>query len=169
MDEASIRYRFHGKLESLHHDRVQSFVNVDYEGTVTILGIRLGARGGEEEVIAVGQYLYDPRADQAEVAFTTASTIRRQGIATYLLNTLISMARDRGIRRMFAMVLRENQAMLRVFRRASVPMASRFEDGCHHVTLDLTQAPATTSRRPPQARARKGAPRRPQSQRPRTP
>ncbi|MCK4412349.1 MAG: GNAT family N-acetyltransferase [Candidatus Eisenbacteria sp.] len=146
MDEASIRYRFHGKLESLHHDRVQSFVNVDYEGTVTILGIRLGDRGGEEEVLAIGQYLYDSLTDQAEVAFTTASSFRCQGIATCLLKTLISMAQDRGIRRVFAMVLRENQAMLRVFRRASVPMESTFEDGCHHVTLDLSATVPGTPR-----------------------
>ncbi len=140
MDEASIRYRFHGRLETLHHDRVQSFVNVDYEGTVTILAFRVGERGREQEVVAIGQYHYYPTSAQAEVAFTTGGQYRSRGMATYLLKALIRMANDQGIRGMFAMVLRENQPMLRVFRKVGVPMTTKFEDGFHHVTMDISAA-----------------------------
>ena len=41
---------------------------------------------------------------------------------------------------MFAMVLRENQPMLRVFRKVGVPMTTKFEDGFHHVTMDISPA-----------------------------
>lgn len=137
MDEDSIRYRFHGKLESLHHDRVQEFVNVDYEGAVTLLTFLADERGARPEVIAIGQYLHYPGTGAAEAAFTTDHQFRSRGIATYLFKALIEMAREQNISRMFAEVLRENQAMLAVFRRGGVPAKFTFEDGLHHVSLDI--------------------------------
>ena len=137
MDEASIRYRFHGKLERLHHDRVQCFVNVDYQGTVTILALRLSADGEEREVVGIGQYLNYPDLNQAEAAFVTGLSYRNRGIATALLKTLISMARDRGIPRMFAQVLRENMPMVKVFKKSGVPTELAFEDGFHHIELEI--------------------------------
>jgi GNAT superfamily N-acetyltransferase len=142
MDEASIRYRFHGRLETLHHQRVQSFVNVDYEGTVTILALRIGEHDEEEEVIGIGQYLLYPASGMAEVAFTTALGYRSRGIATRLLEALIRMARERGIPAMFAMVLRENLPMLQVFKKVGRPLTTAYEGGFHHVTLDIRDAVA---------------------------
>ncbi len=145
MDEDSIRYRFHGKLESLHRDRVQEFVNVDYEGAVTLLVFLADERGERPEVIAIGQYLHYAGTGAAEAAFTTDHEYRSRGIATYLFKELIKMAREQKIDRMFAEVLRENQAMLAVFRRGGVPAEFTFEDGLHHVSLDIggaTESPA---------------------------
>jgi GNAT superfamily N-acetyltransferase len=136
MDARGIRYRFHGKLETVHHNRVQHFVNVDYTGTVTILGIREGDHG--KEVIAIGQYLMYPEIEKAEVAFITAEDFRNRGIGTHLLKLLIGMAREKSIKAFFAEVLRQNHGMLKVFRKGGVPVEMTCEDGVHHVTLDLT-------------------------------
>jgi GNAT superfamily N-acetyltransferase len=152
MDEASIRYRFHGKLEAMHHSRVQEFVNLDYDGTFTLLGLRLG-EAGEEGVVGIGQYLFYAKGNLAEVAFTTAREYRNLGVATYLLRELMRLSRAKGIKTMFAEVIRENLPMLRVFRKSGVPMETHFEDGHHHVRLDLEAAekpandtPASSSR-----------------------
>ncbi len=157
MDDDSIRYRFHERLETMHHERVQEFVNVDYDETVTILAFRLNGNDQEQEVVGMGQYLYYSTTNQAEVAFTTSSEFRQRGIATCILHVLIRMARDRKIPKLFAQVLRENQSMLSVFHKSGVPIVADYADGYHHITL-YADPDASANDRPAVPRSGTGLP-----------
>jgi acyl-CoA hydrolase/N-acetylglutamate synthase-like GNAT family acetyltransferase len=137
LDEESIRYRFHGRLETVHHSLVQHVVNVDYDETMTVLALTRGSEG-QEEVVGIAQYLFYPALNQAEAAFLTAESYRNRGIGTALLQTLICLARERGIRGFFAEVLSGNRSMLRVFHKGGVPLESMFDSGVYSVKLDLT-------------------------------
>ena len=80
---------------------------------------RVGAVGllalaGEEPV---GHAVLVPSTDaRAEVAFEVAAPWRRHGIAGALLERLLELAVDRGLREVYAEVLTENADMLAVLR-----------------------------------------------------
>jgi acyl-CoA synthetase (NDP forming)/RimJ/RimL family protein N-acetyltransferase len=75
--------------------------------------------------------------EKAEVAFAVADRIHHMGVATLLLEHLVSHARDDGIEAFIAEVLAENTAMLRVFAGAGLPVRRRFDDGVIDVTIPL--------------------------------
>jgi acyl-CoA synthetase (NDP forming)/GNAT superfamily N-acetyltransferase len=74
---------------------------------------------------------------QAEVAFAVADRMHHKGIATLLLEHLVSLARSRQITTFTAETLSENMAMLKVFSDAGLPVQRRFSDGIYELTFPL--------------------------------
>ncbi|HXW66793.1 MAG TPA: GNAT family N-acetyltransferase [Thermoplasmata archaeon] len=105
-------------------------------------------------VIAQGESVRDPPdPSRAEVAFLVADDRQGQGAATLLLWDLARRARALGVRRFYAWVLRENEAMLDVFRGAGFPSDFVWNGTEGRVTLDVSRPPATDTahRGPPPA------------------
>jgi len=73
----------------------------------------------------------------AEVAFAVADTMHHRGIATLLLEHLVSLARSRQIESFTAETLSENVSMLRVFSDAGLPTRSARGDGVVTITIPL--------------------------------
>ncbi|MGH3291529.1 MAG: GNAT family N-acetyltransferase, partial [Trebonia sp.] len=73
----------------------------------------------------------------AEVAFAVADTMHHRGIATLLLEHLVSLARARQLAALIAETLQENTGMLRVFSDAGLPVLSKREDGVVAITIPL--------------------------------
>jgi acyl-CoA synthetase (NDP forming)/GNAT superfamily N-acetyltransferase len=76
-------------------------------------------------------------AKTAEVAFAVADTMHHRGIATLLLEHLVSAARAKQLDALTAVTLRENTGMLRVFAEAGLPVVSKSEDGVVAITIPL--------------------------------
>ena len=73
----------------------------------------------------------------AEVAFAVADRMHHRGIATLLLEHLVSFARTHQISAFTAETLSENTAMLRVFADAGLPVQRHYEDGVVEMTFPL--------------------------------
>jgi acyl-CoA synthetase (NDP forming)/GNAT superfamily N-acetyltransferase len=73
----------------------------------------------------------------AEIAFAVADTMHHRGIATLLLEHLVSLARARQLEALTAETLQENTGMLRVFSDAGLPVVSKREDGVVVITIPL--------------------------------
>ncbi|HEX4288025.1 MAG TPA: GNAT family N-acetyltransferase [Trebonia sp.] len=73
----------------------------------------------------------------AEVAFAVADTMHQRGIATLLLEHLVSLARARQVDAFVAETLPENTGMLRVFSDAGLPVSTRRADGVVTITIPL--------------------------------
>ncbi|HEV2537888.1 MAG TPA: GNAT family N-acetyltransferase, partial [Streptosporangiaceae bacterium] len=95
--------------------------------------LALAANPGKQgAVVGVASYVAlreDP--EQAEVAFAVADDMHHRGIATLLLEHLVSWARRHGITTFAAETLTENKAMLGVFAEAGLPVRRRFADGVY--------------------------------------
>ena len=74
---------------------------------------------------------------QAEVAFAVADHMHHKGIATLLLEHLVSLARSRQITTFMAETLTENRAMLKVFADAGLPVQRRFDGDAYELTFPL--------------------------------
>jgi acyl-CoA synthetase (NDP forming)/GNAT superfamily N-acetyltransferase len=88
----------------------------------------------------VGLASYEGARDDsrtAEVAFAVADTMHHRGIATLLLEHLVSLARARQLEALTAETLQENTGMLRVFSDAGLPVVSKRENGVVAITIPL--------------------------------
>lgn len=90
-----------------------------------------------DRLVGVGHFDVLATPEEAEVAFTVEHAMHTRGVATLLLEHLVSAARGRGVRRFVADVLTENTAMLRVFAESGLPCHTRHDGVTAHVVLDL--------------------------------
>jgi acyl-CoA synthetase (NDP forming)/GNAT superfamily N-acetyltransferase len=94
----------------------------------------LALAGGQ--VAGCGSYDEEP-GGKAEVAFAVAEHMHHRGIATLLLEHLVSAARSHGITTFTAQTLGENTPMLHVFADAGLPVQRHYEDGVVEVRIPL--------------------------------
>ena len=102
-------------MRSFSHEVVQKhWASVDYHKNMSLVG--LVQRGGHKEIIALGTYAYESE-QVAEVAFVVREDYQGMGIASYLLGELEHIAKENNYKRFLASVLRENSAMIQVFKK----------------------------------------------------
>jgi acyl-CoA synthetase (NDP forming)/GNAT superfamily N-acetyltransferase len=101
-------------------------------GRVALLALAGGQLAG------CGSYDEEP-GGKAEVAFAVAEHMHHQGIATLLLEHLVSAARSHGITTFTAQALAENTPMLHVFADAGLPVKQHYQDGVVELTIPLPQ------------------------------
>jgi acyl-CoA synthetase (NDP forming)/GNAT superfamily N-acetyltransferase len=104
----------------------------DTPGSAALLALRDG------ELVGVASYAgLIGHPGQAEVAFAVADHMHHKGIATLLLEHLVSLARSRQITTFTAETLTDNRAMLTVFADAGLPVQRHFADGVYELTFPL--------------------------------
>jgi acyl-CoA synthetase (NDP forming)/GNAT superfamily N-acetyltransferase len=105
-----------------------------YDGQVVGLASYEVAPGSADQTSGAGQ---PGTGRTAEVAFAVADTMHHRGIATLLLEHLVSLARASQLEALTAETLLENTGMLRVFAEAGLPVVSKREDGVVAITIPL--------------------------------
>jgi GNAT superfamily N-acetyltransferase len=127
LQEKTIYFRFFYKMRTFTHEVVQKqWASIDYRQNISIIG--LVRKGGHKEIIAIGSYAKEDE-ERAEIAFVVREDYQGQGIASYLLGHLESIAKTNGFRAFSATVLRENSAMLRVFKKRYPDAKVSFNSG----------------------------------------
>ncbi|MEO9238351.1 MAG: GNAT family N-acetyltransferase, partial [Jatrophihabitantaceae bacterium] len=100
------------------------------------------------EIIAVGRFDRlppDPRhpASTAEVAFVVADAHQGRGIGSVLLEHLVEIGRELDVRRFEALVLAENQKMMRVFLDAGFEPSRRLDGNEVSLEFDIAATELT--------------------------
>jgi acyl-CoA synthetase (NDP forming)/RimJ/RimL family protein N-acetyltransferase len=92
----------------------------------------------------VGLASYEPMATPgvAEVAFAVADDMHGRGIATLLLEHLVSLGQARQVQTFAATTLPENTAMLRVFADAGLSVRRRLVDDVIELTMPIPREAA---------------------------
>ena len=89
------------------------------------------------DLVGVASYETAGSSGTAEVAFAVADHIHHRGVATLLLEHLVSAGRSNGVRTFAAEVLAENSAMLKVFAAAGLQARRKQADGVTELAFDL--------------------------------
>jgi GNAT superfamily N-acetyltransferase len=92
----------------------------------------------------VGAASYEPNHTQgeAEIAFAVLDDMHGRGVATLLLEHLVSLARIRQLTAFTAETLPENSAMLRVLDDAGLGVQRHWADGVVKLTIPIPRHPA---------------------------
>jgi acyl-CoA hydrolase/RimJ/RimL family protein N-acetyltransferase len=133
LSEDTVYHRFFRSLQTMPHQRLQEWLQVDYRGSM-VLVVTTGIEG-DEAIVAVARYDLDQRTNLAEVAFVVRDDHQGQGLGTQLLAALMEIARENGIAGFTASVLADNVAMLRLFHDAVPSLESRLEEGAYEITM----------------------------------
>ena len=131
----TIYYRYFGSIGSMPHAKMQAYVNVDWTQVMSVVGV-VGS-GGTGRIVTEARYIRVPGTTTAEVVFVVDEAYQGHGIATFLYQQLVQLARERGVTEFAADVLFSNTAMMKVFRKGALPVKAILESGVYHLTIPL--------------------------------
>jgi acyl-CoA hydrolase len=135
-DEA-IYYRYFHTITSMPHAKMQEYVNVDWRHTMSIVG--LVGEPGEGVIIAEARYICGPSGRDAEIALIVDENYGNHGIATYMVDLLTKLGKDRKVEFFTAEVLCSNRKIMTVFKKACPGLESRMSDQIYSIVMPLNQ------------------------------
>lgn len=106
-----LRYGYPGYV--MTPEQAEQLAGVDQKRDAA-LGV-FEQEGKKVRIVAVGRYTLDPDGVSAEMAFVTHEDRRALGMASFLCEALICIARERKIRRFRAQTSIDNYPMLGIF------------------------------------------------------
>jgi acyl-CoA synthetase (NDP forming)/GNAT superfamily N-acetyltransferase len=105
-------------------------------GTVALVGL-LG-----DELVGVASYELASDGVDAEVALAVADGMHRRGVATLLLEHLVSLARAHGVKAFTAEVLADNYAVLHVLTDSGLAIRRRLNNGVVELSIPVPRVAA---------------------------
>lgn len=127
--------RYFTNIRTMPHKNMQKYVNIDYQNILSLVALQ--QRGNTERIVAEARFAAYPGSDEFDMAFLVDEEFQGKGIASFLLEYLIRIARERGVTMLTADVLPQNRKMLTVFERASVKPEFHGTDGSIKVEIRL--------------------------------
>jgi len=91
------------------------FCNIDYDREMTIVGeIR---DGNKRRLIGIGSYVSEPGGEACEFSVIVHEEFQGQGLAAKLIDMLIGIADEKGIKEFFGYVEPQNRRMIALARK----------------------------------------------------
>ena len=132
--DRSVESRFFGPLKKLSDAQARRFAEVDGRNRFALVALDPEDDG---EIVAVVRYEREGETDTAEYAALVEDRFQGRGVGIGLTRYLIEAARERGIGRLYALVMRENAGMLHLLRSLDLPERKRWEGSAEYVEIDL--------------------------------
>jgi len=130
--------RFFSRDRKFPHKFVQPLTNIDYQTDMILVGESL--QEGEQKIVASAAFFKTNKPSTVELAIVVKKEFRRTGIATFLLNYLVIIARELNYKFFTGSILLENKAMLHFLNNSGYPMKSKsVEYGEVLFTLDISK------------------------------
>ncbi len=115
LNERDRYLRFFSFKKEFPHSKTQNEVNIDYEKTFSI-----GAFVGDfpdQEMVGNATYYLDKKINIAEISFVVKDKWREKGLGSYLLNYLIMIAKEKGIKGFYGTIHIENKTTIHIFKK----------------------------------------------------
>ncbi|HDS15042.1 MAG TPA: GNAT family N-acetyltransferase [Proteobacteria bacterium] len=119
-------FRFFSFREEITPEQMARFTQIDYDRDVAI--IAQIEREGKKISIGVNRLIYYPHSEEYEFAVVVTDAWQGSGVGRLLMEKLIYIARDRGIKEIFGLVLRNNVAMMRFVKGFGFEIVESEED-----------------------------------------
>ncbi|MBF0389418.1 MAG: GNAT family N-acetyltransferase [Desulfamplus sp.] len=126
-------YRFFYSIKTMSHDKMQEYINIDYSKEFSV--VALTGNTEDERIVAEARFVKDERTSYGDVAFLIEETYQGIGVGSYMLNLLMSIAREQGIKGFSAEVISDNHPMMKVFEKANLPLDARLENGVYKLKM----------------------------------
>jgi GNAT superfamily N-acetyltransferase len=147
----SVYLRYFRRMESLPQRVLQKYSDIDYHSDMALVvlsppprtSITNNSSMGASEMVAIGQWIADPRPNVVnappEIAFQVRDDWQGEGLGKYLFQRLVEMSQsgDRTTTQFKADVLADNKGMRHIFETSGVPFQKRTEFGVVTYTFFL--------------------------------
>jgi acetyltransferase len=133
--EHTIRMRYFSLVKTLSRDSLIRLCHLDYDREMALAAV---AADGSK-MLGVSRYYLRPETGEAEFALVVNDAYHRQGLGRHLMERLITVARERGVRKLTGLVLAENAPMLELVKSLGFREPEPAKDGVERVSLCLAQ------------------------------
>jgi acetyltransferase len=133
--ERTIRMRYFSLVKTLSRDSLIRLCHLDYDREMALAAVRKDGAG--ELMLGVSRYYLHPETGDAEFALIVSDAHQRLGLGRQLLQRLIEVARERGVKRLVGLVLAENEPMLALTASMGFTPPAPLEEGVVRVELSL--------------------------------
>ncbi len=138
LDEDDRYLRFFSRDRKFPHTFVQPLVNIDYQTDMILVGESI--EDGEQKIVASAAFFKTHQPSTVELGIVVKKNFRKSGIAKFLLEYLITIARELNYKNFTGSILLENKPMLYILNNSGYPMKSKnVEYGEVIFTLDISK------------------------------
>ncbi len=130
------RFRFFGPIKEPTHEMLIRYTQIDYDREMAIIAEL--TEEGKKKMAGVVRIIADPYNETAEYAIVIGDPWQGQGLGTIMTHYILEIARNRGIKKVYAYVLEDNEDMLRLFEKFK--FTPRREEDLYRVELILEAA-----------------------------
>ena len=128
----TLYHRFFAVKREFSEKEAHYFLDIDFVKHVAL--IALANEDGRPTLIGGSRYVV-VAPGRAEVSFAVIDEYQGKGIGSALMRHIAAIGREMGLKELVAEVLADNVAMLKVFERSGLAMATKHEGSVVHVTL----------------------------------
>jgi acetyltransferase len=136
LSEQSIRMRFFSMVKTLSRDSMIRLCHLDYAREMALVAEGKNDQG-QREILGVSRYYMNPQTRAAEFAVIVSDAYQGKGLGQHLMERLIAVARERGVRQLVGSVLRDNQPMLTLAKELGFGEPKFIDRDVVQVELDL--------------------------------
>lgn len=139
LSERSRYLRFMNSVQTISPQMLSRFTQIDYDREMSFIATATNSQGQAIEA-GVTRYTTNPDGKSCEMSIVVRDDFQKQGVASALLSTLIKHAKSKGLQKMTAEVLTENNSMLALVKHFNFKLKTDPEDkGVMQIEYDLTQ------------------------------
>ena len=134
LSELSIRSRYHSDMKDLRDRMAKHFACVDGVNRFALVALDPEK---QDQIIAVVSFDRQGDTDKGEYAALVEDRWQGRGLGLAMTYQLIDVARDKGMRHLYGLVLPENKPMLKLLRSLDLPKRGHRVKGIKYVEIGL--------------------------------
>ncbi len=131
--EHTLRMRYFSLVKTLSRDSLIRLCHLDYDREMALAAVTEDGA----TMLGVSRYYLRPETGEAEFALVVSDAHQRLGLGRHLLERLIAVARERGVRKLTGLILTENAPMLALVHSLGFGEPEPAESGVARVELSL--------------------------------
>jgi acetyltransferase len=133
--EESVRYRFFRLIKDTPHEMRTRYCNIDYDREIGIVA-EINEKG-KRKILGVSRIILTPgRDNEAEFALIVSDDWQRQGLGSVFIDHTIEVAKDKGLKRLYGVVLKDNMPMITLCKEKNFKIESG-DPGEYEIEYDL--------------------------------
>ena len=134
LSEEALRGRFFQIIKKITHEMLIRFCNIDYDREMAIVAeLREGER---KRLIGIGRLIIEPDFRKGEFAVVIHDDFQSKGLGYKLVDMIIGIAQEKGLKEIYGIVLTDNTRMLTLCKRLGFHI-THLPDGISRVNLAL--------------------------------
>jgi len=128
-------FRFVSNMSELPASMLAKLTLIDYDREMALVAVykeRVETEGGEwvdrERIIGVSRYITNPDQTSCEFSLVVSDAFSGQGLGSRLMESIMAVARERGLSEIVGLVLTNNDGMLRLMRSLGFAVKAYADD-----------------------------------------
>lgn len=132
----TVYFRFFGYVPHVTHELLTRFTQIDYDREMAIIAEIQERPEGPPHMAGVVRLVGDAWNENAEYAIVVADPWQGQGLGAKMTDFILEIAKERGIRKVYASVLSNNEGMIGIFQKKGFTFKQEGYEA-YYVELDL--------------------------------